>query len=367
MSVRELARPELLTRSAYVTAVPDRSLIRLHANESPFAMATESSSELNRYPDPGAATLVAAMSGYYAVSNDSVLPVRGSDDGIDLLIRAFCRPYQDSITVCPPTFSMYASFAEVQGAAVNAVPLNSESDFKPDIEAVEAVSPAAKLVFVCSPSNPLGCSVAQSDVIALCERLQGKSVVVLDEAYAEFSPQNSMVSLLSRFSNLVILRTLSKAFAAAGIRCGAVLAQAEVIELLRSIMSPYSLPTQTIEQGLKCLSDDGIKAMRERSDFLVAERMRMAKAMNDLRGVVKIYPSDANFLLVKFDDAATVLKLLRDAGVLVRDFSKAVGTTGCLRISVGSAEENRRVLSVLGVLSANANAGANADASASGN
>lgn len=360
INVLALARPAIVNRSAYLAASPDRTLIRLHANESPWSLedvslterpTNDNQRELNRYPDPQPAQLLAQMSRFYGVPESQVLPVRGSDDGIDLLIRAFCEAGTDSITVSNPTFSMYASFAEIQGARVVDVPLLQQAGFSLDTDGIAAVSPASKLVFVCTPNNPTGHSVSVSEIQGLCRELAGQSIVVVDEAYIEFSPHESVASTLADIDNLVVLRTLSKAFGAAGIRCGAVLACPDIVLLLRSINTPYALPTPTIDLAIEALSENGLKAMDWRARYLAEQARQLHDSLHAHPTVLNVFASDSNFLLVKFSNAGAVCNALRNAGVLVRDFSNATGAAGCLRISAGYEDENHKVLQILDRLS----------------
>jgi len=275
-SVLALIRPELLQRSPYVAAVPDRDAIRLHANENPWSIVDSDDSgssevesgsdilkalgsvasnsdsfhaasndlELNRYPQQRPFELVTRMADYYRVEPQCVLPVRGGDDGIDLLIRAFCRAGKDSIQISSPTFGMYASYAQIQDAGVVDVPLiDSDSGFVLDSDTVIEKGRNSKLVFLCSPNNPTGHSLSLEQISRVCSELSGLSVVVLDEAYIEFSHRQSAVSLLEQYANLIIVRTLSKALGAAGLRCGALLAHPDIINVLQGISTPYALPT----------------------------------------------------------------------------------------------------------------------------
>ena len=274
-AVLALIRPELLQRSPYVAAVPDRDAIRLHANENPWSIddsddtgssqieptsdilkalgsvASNSDSfhssqgndqELNRYPQQRPAALVASMADYYDTEADCVLPVRGGDDGIDLVIRAFCRAGKDSIQISSPTFGMYASYAQIQDAAVVDVPLiDDDSGFSLDTDTVISQGKNSKIVFLCSPNNPTGHSLSIEQISRVCSELSGLSVVVLDEAYIEFSSRQSAVSLLAQYPNLIIVRTLSKALGAAGLRCGALLAHPDIIAVLQGICTPYAV------------------------------------------------------------------------------------------------------------------------------
>lgn len=377
--VLSLVRPELLQRVAYQSASPKRSAIRLHANENPWSIESpsqvnaaasgDSSSnelderELNRYPAPNPLDLAHAMANYYGVNAEQLLAVRGSDDGIDLLLRAFCSAGQDSITISSPTFGMYRAFAEVQGAGIIDIPLlESGGVFSLDYEATVQAARNSKLLFICSPNNPTAHSVSRSVIESLCKDLQGDCMVVVDEAYIEFSNRRSVADMLSMHTNLMVLRTLSKAFGAAGIRCGAVLSHPRIIDLLRSIATPYALPTPVVELALAGFQPAALERLRERCRFLAEHCALLADALRNHPQVEQVYPGDANFLLVRFCDTAVVYNALVQADVLVRDFSKAKGCAGCLRVSVGEESENRAVLDVLDKLQSGAEANTGASA-----
>ena len=379
--VLSLVRPELLQRVAYQSASPKRTAIRLHANENPWSIESTASAgvepvsgnisaqdsvensahkveerELNRYPAPNPLDLAKAMASYYGVAAEQLLAVRGSDDGIDLLLRAFCIAGQDSITISSPTFGMYRASAEVQGAGIVDAPLlESDGVFSLDYESTVKAARESKLLFICSPNNPTAHSVPRSTIESLCKELQGDCMVVVDEAYIEFSHRRSVADIMSSHSNLMVLRTLSKAFGAAGIRCGAVLAHPRIIELLRSISTPYALPTPVVELALAGFEPAALERVHARCRFLVEHCALLSDALKDHPFVEHVYPGDANFLLVRFHDSDEVYKALVQADVLVRDFSKATGSAGCLRISVGEESENRAVLNVLDKLQSEAN------------
>ena len=384
-SALALVRPELLVREAYVPGLPEKRLIRLHANENPWSIedvetsedglqravekisqaglsktaatasnashytAAESENrELNRYPDPRPAELVAAMASYYEVNEDYILPVRGSDDAIDLLTRAFCSAGKDSILISSPTFGMYAAFAEIQGANIVDVPLLlRDNKFSFDLDKLAVNSAQSKLVYICSPNNPSGNSLSRDQIVSLCQQLDGRAIVVADEAYIEFSAHQSCASLIAEHDNLVVLRTLSKAFGAAGLRMGAVLAHPDLIRVLQSISTPYALSTPVIELALQGLQQQSLSAVQSRCQFLLEHRLQLAEALATHTLVETVFDSDANFLLVKFRDSELVAKTLMDNGILVRNFSQAPGCENCLRITIGREEENRKLLTVL--------------------
>jgi histidinol-phosphate aminotransferase len=345
--VMHLLRPDLRDFTAYHAASPRRGVVRLHANESSWRSDWDASEDgLNRYPDPRPIALVNGLAGLYGVAPGRVLATRGSDDGIDLLVRAFCRAGQDSVLVCPPTFGMYAVAARLQGAGVIEVPL--KRDFGVDVTGVLAAArEGVKLVFLCSPNNPTGSLVAPRVVETLCRSLDRHSVVVVDEAYVEFSRHGGYAGRLADLPNLVLLRTLSKAWGLAGARIGALLAAPELVAVLRALAPPYPLPSLATEAALRRLQPDEIAAARRRTAGLIRRREALAGRLQGLPAVRRIWPSEGNFLLVRFGDAAAALAACESAGVLVRDFSRQPGLAGCLRITVGTAAENRKLLAAL--------------------
>ncbi|WIG55560.1 MAG: Histidinol-phosphate aminotransferase [Rhodanobacteraceae bacterium] len=349
MNPVELARPEIRSLQPYSSARMEASggEVWLNANESPWP-PFDGDGGWNRYPDPQPAMLMARLAKLYGVRDEQLLVGRGSDEGIDLLVRAFCAAGRDAILISPPTFGMYAACARVQGAAVVEAPLGA--DFQVDVDVVlAAMTPAVKLVFVCAPSNPAGASVSRVDILRLAAALEGRALLVVDEAYVEFADprddSGSVADCVGKLANLVVLRTLSKAWALAGVRVGSVLADARVIALLRRIMPPYPLPVPCVELALRALSGEG--AMRERVAVIRRERTRMRKALAVLACVREVLPSQANFLAVRFADAGAAYAALLAAGVVVRDVRRYPRLGDALRISLGTPAENDRVLDVL--------------------
>jgi histidinol-phosphate aminotransferase len=349
MSVLELARAEIRALVPYSSARMEAAggQLLLNANESAWAPFGDAGLNCHRYPDPQPAALVEQLAALYGVRREQVLVGRGSDEAIDLLVRAFCRAGRDAILVQPPTFGMYAVCARVQDAAVVEVPL--PADFEVDADTVlAAVTPAVKLVFVCAPNNPTGAGVALETIESLARGLAGRAVLVVDEAYVEFADGDSAAALLDRYEHLAVLRTLSKAWALAGARIGCLLAHAEVIALLRRILPPYPLPRPCVASAMEALSPQGQAAARERIGVVRAERTRMAEALRSLPGVRAVLPSQANFLAVRFDDPGRAYGRLYEAGIVVRDVRRYPGLGDALRITLGTPQENARVLAVLG-------------------
>jgi histidinol-phosphate aminotransferase len=347
--VLSLIRPEILAITPYSSARKESSggRVWLDANENP---QTPSAGKplLNRYPDPQPAELVSRLAGYYAVPAASVLVTRGSDEGIDLLLRAFCRAGRDAILITPPTYGMYSVSAAIQNAKVVAVPLVAEKNFAMNPAAVlAACTPDVKIVFLCSPNNPTGALLARADVLGLVKTLLGRAVVVVDEAYLEFAGTPSLTEELAANPNLIVLRTLSKAFGLAGVRCGVTLASPALIGVLQKIIAPYPVPTPVLQAALTAISAEGLAAARLSVAGLVAERQRVAAALAALPAVRRVWPSDSNFILFEVTDSARVMAATRAAGVVLRDRSRDHGLANCVRITMGTPDENNAALEVI--------------------
>jgi histidinol-phosphate aminotransferase len=338
-----LARPDILTLKAYSHASWDPAFDRLHANELPWRAETDRSvAGLNRYPEPHPHELAAALAALYGVPARNLLPGRGSDESIDLVVRAFCRAGVDNVILCPPTFGMYAVAARIQGAAVREVPLTSDG-YALDVDGVlRACDANTKIVFLCSPNNPTGNAMEPAAVETLLTTLAARALVVVDEAYIEFSGAPSLAASLAKFPNLVVLRTLSKAFGLAGARVGSLIAAEPIVELLGKVIPPYSIPQLTIEAVLATLAAPQVAVQRERVAQVRAERERVRAALAGKSSVRRVWPSVANFLLVDFVDPAAALSAARSAKLLIRDMRAAA--PGALRISVGTPEQNDRLI-----------------------
>ena len=344
--VRELARPEIVALKPYEHASWEPSLERMHANELPWrTSADESVAGLNRYPEPQPHSLVEGLAKLYEVAPESVLVGRGSDEAIDLLTRAFCRAGRDAVLICPPTFGMYSVCARIQGAEVISVPLRADADFALDESAIlDRCTPEVKLVFLCSPNNPTGNLLDEQAILRIATKVAGRAVVVVDEAYIEFSGGPSLARHLPKFPHLAILRTLSKAYGLAGARCGALVADPEVIALLRKVIPPYAITQLTLEAVLKQLEPANQNESRANVSLLRSERARLLAALPKLQRVTRVWPSAANFILAQFNDAGVALQLARDTHLLIRDARGYPGLGQALRISVGSPQQNDRLL-----------------------
>jgi histidinol-phosphate aminotransferase len=345
--VLERARPDIRALQPYSHASWEPSLTRLHANELPWRVPGDSSAAgLNRYPEPQPPVLVQGLARLYGVDPAQLLAGRGSDEAIDLLVRVFCRAAVDNVIVCPPTFGMFGVAARIQGAAVVSVPLRAQSGFALDVQGIlDRVDDNTKLVFVCSPNNPTGNAIPGAVLVDLCQRLAPRALLVVDEAYVEFSSQPSLAAQLSKLPNLALLRTLSKAHGLAGARCGSLLAAPPIIALARKVIPPYAITEMTVETVTPMLQDGG-DAMRERVQKLLAERNRLAAALDKCARISRVWPSEANFLLVDCVEPEDVLARARAAGLLIRDVRQPALPTA-VRISVGTSQENDRLLESL--------------------
>jgi histidinol-phosphate aminotransferase len=347
--VLDIARPDLVGLQPYQHAAWEPTLERMHANELPWrTLGDNTRAGLNRYPEPQPRQLVRALATLYEVAPERVLIGRGSDEAIDLLVRGFCRAGQDRVMIFPPTFGMYAVAARIQGAGIVEVPLDRERGFALDEAAiVERWRPGTKILFFCSPNNPTGNLLDSQAILRLCSQLAGQALVVIDEAYVEFSAAASLSAALVSHGNLVVLRTLSKAHALAGARCGVLLGDPALVDLLRRMIPPYALSGPTIEAALRALEPPQLAISRARRDTIVAERSRLAAALARLPVVSRVWPSVANFLLVECPDPDRALRAAIDAGFLIRDVRRYPGLGSHVRISIGTPEQNDRLLQAL--------------------
>ena len=349
MSLLDLVRPDLRAFAGYASArrATAQGSVWLNANESPWQNGAEA---LNRYPDPQPAPLRDALASLYGARPEQVLVGRGSDEAIDLLVRTLCRPARDAVVITSPVFGMYAVSARLQNAPLLDVPLADGPDgFCTDADAVArgAVDSGARLVFLCSPANPTGQAIALDAVAALADALSGRALVVVDEAYGEYSDTPSATTLLATHTNLAVLRTLSKAHALAAARIGALIAAPELVAVLRNCQAPYPLPSPCVALALAALAPAALRRTRERVAATRRERERLRLALAHSPGVRRVYASQGNFLLVRFDDAQGAFDALLARGVVVRDMRAAPQLQDALRITVGTDSENDAVLEAL--------------------
>lgn len=317
----------------------------LNANESPFANDYQvDSSSFNRYPSCQPANVIQGYAGYAGVNDKQLMVTRGADEGIELLIRTFCTPGQDNILICPPTYGMYAISAETCDVGIKKVPLNA--DFSLDVDAICATSDV-NLVFICSPNNPTGTNVNPRDLETVVKHFSDTALVVVDEAYIEFDLDSSWVKRLADFPNLVVLRTLSKAFALAGLRCGFTLANEDIISALMKVIAPYPIPEPVAQIAAQALSAEGLSRVQEQVSYLNNERSRLRDALASCPGIELVGDVKANFILFRFAQSQALMAYLVSEGMLIRDQSKQLNLNQCLRATVGNADQNDRLLSLI--------------------
>lgn len=312
------------------------ALIYLDANENPFE------SNYNRYPDPHQQLLKKRISEIRGITSEQIFLGNGSDEAIDLLIRAFCEPGVDNVIIPQPTYGMYSVCAGINDVEVRLVSLTSE--FEIDSKSLEqSWNDHSKILFLCSPNNPSGNLLNKEAIKSLLPKFPG--LVVIDEAYIDFAKDKGFTPLLNEFSNLVILQTLSKAWGLAGIRLGMCFASLEVIAVLNKIKPPYNINSMTQSVALQHLKKQAQK--NEWVKTIIAEREKLKKELVRLAIVEKIFPSDANFLLVKMNDAKKIYAQLICDGIILRDRSNVALCEQCLRITVGTTTENKQLLEAL--------------------
>lgn len=341
VAVNNLVRQLVKDLVPYASARSSMSggAVWLNANENALAPAYQLDGNFNRYPSCQPKAVIEAYAAYAGIAPEQVLVSRGADEGIELLIRSFCEPRQDSITICPPTYGMYAISAESNQTAVNKVLLKDTERL--NLAGIFATSP--KLIFICSPNNPTGDLIPREDIIAVLEHYQGKALVVVDEAYIEFAPEASVVPLLSRYPHLVVLRTLSKAFGLAGLRCGFTLASADIISALKKMIAPYPIAEPVAQIAAQALSARGIAQMQQSVATINQLRNDFSTFASQLPGIVKIWPSNANYVLLQVNNAADCVQALMAEGILIRNQSSQLGLTQVVRVSIGSPDEMQRL------------------------
>lgn len=348
MGAEALAREDILALKGYRAGAQIDGSIRLNANEAPDSAADGDSTPLNRYPEVRPVRLQARLAELFDVPAANLLVTRGSSDAIDVIVRAWCRAYRDSMLVTPPTFEMYRFYADVQGIDLVRVPLRARDDFRFDSARIlDACSDSCRLVFVCSPNNPTGSVVAAEEVVELVEALRDRAIVVVDEAYVEFADVRSLAGTACTTPNLVVLRTLSKAHGLAGARCGVAIGSEAVVDVMCRVLPPYSFPTPVIDSVLGALTPGRRRHSAAIVAGIVAERRRLEVALAEMDVVDRVWPSQANFLLVRLREFERVRRVLAERHILVRDFSNEPELENCVRITIGAASENDALLEAL--------------------
>ena len=345
MSILNLIRPDLTTIQGYIPTGDDLEY-RLHANELPWAPVSLDQIALNHYPNARQQqALQEQMADYYQVKPEQMVLTRGSDDGIDLMIRLFLRAGIDSFIQCPPTFPMYAFYARLQQAGILNCPLEEDDGFNLSLDKLNSVwQPSCKLIMLCRPNNPTANLLDLDTIAKICQQFTNKSVVVVDEAYIEFAQVPSAATLVSSFDNLIILRTLSKACGLAGLRIGAVIAQSELIKVIRNAMPPYTLSSAVIHLAQRALANKEwfltkIQSILEARTPLIAE-------LKNSSWIKTVYPTWTNFILVESRQALALATWFAEFGIAIRHFANPP-LENKLRITVGDEIQNQRFLDVL--------------------
>ncbi|OWK69837.1 histidinol-phosphate transaminase [Pedobacter sp. AJM] len=343
MDINELVRENIKNLKPYATARDEfkgQASVFLDANENSYGSPLPAN--YNRYPDPLQLDLKDAISKIKGVPIENTFLGNGSDEAIDLLFRAFCNPGKDNVIILPPTYGMYEVSANINDVEIRKVSLLP--NFQLDMEKIaETIDQNTKLIFICSPNNPTGNSINREDIETILTNFKG--LVVVDEAYINYARQKTFIQELTEYANLVILQTFSKAWGLAALRLGMAFSSRKVIDVLNKIKPPYN-----INQATQDLAFEALKNISQVNDWIkvsVAERERLSADLNALKIVTKVYPSDANFILAEVTEAKKIYDTLVDQGIIVRDRSKVTLCEGCLRITVGTKEENDKLLNVL--------------------
>lgn len=333
-----------LQRPMYYAYSEIEGCSRHHLNELPWSGCVLPEVRLNEYPSCNAKNqLRARLAEIYAVSPQQLLVTRGSDEGLDVLMRLFLEPKQDAILQCPPTFSMYAFFAQLQQALM--INATRDNHFQLKLASIQqAWTPQCKLIFLCRPNNPTGELMSLEDISALCRFVDGQSMVVVDEAYIEFAAVPSAITLLNQYDNLIVLRTLSKAYGLAGLRLGSVIAQSKLIQALESIMLPFSLSSIVIQTAMQALTD--LTWLQKSIQTIITSRLELAEYLKRLAWIETVFDSHANFLLLKTSFQAELVAFLTQNNIAVRSFTE-LALQKCIRISIGDGVMNQRVCSLL--------------------
>lgn len=342
--IKQLIRANIAVLKPYSSARDeftdfDKDMVFLDANENPF------NNGVNRYPDPQQHSIKKLLAAQKKVSEKNILLGNGSDEVLDLLFRAFCEPGRDSIITLPPTYGMYTVLANINNIKEEKV--NLDSDFQPDVKTIlSKCTSTTKLLFICSPNNPTGNVITQSRIIELLDAFNG--IVVIDEAYIDFTDKESWVNQLKSYPNLVVTQTLSKAYGMAGIRLGICYASEAIIAVLNKIKPPYNINELTQQRALKRVANKA--EVHQEVEKIVKSRIALENELKKIAFVEKIYPSDANFILVKVDDASKRYQQLIEKGIVVRNRSNQPLCENTIRFTVGTQDENKSLINAMNSL-----------------
>lgn len=339
--LQRIIRPNVVKMKPYSSARDeftdfDTEMIFLDANENPFE------TDVNRYPDPQQRKLKSIISKQKNIPSNQILLGNGSDEVLDLIFRAFCEPEKDNIITLPPTYGMYGVLANLNNIENRELLL--ATNFQPDLEKIyKNIDSRTKLIFICSPNNPTGNLISSEKILKLLNSFKG--LVVIDEAYIDFASQESWISILSEFPNLIVTQTLSKAYGLAGIRLGICYASAEIVSVLNKIKPPYNINELTQQTAIAKLQD--VSKIKTDVSTLKDEKEALFKALVEVNFIEKTYPTDANFILFKVDNAEKRYNQLLKKGIVVRNRSSQPLCENMLRITIGTTSENQKLITTL--------------------
>jgi len=340
IDIQKLLRPNIRKLKPYSSARDEYSGqegIFLDANEN--TLGTLEKGVLNRYPDPYQRQLKQELQTIYNVDSANLFLGNGSDEALDLLIRAFCTPQKDKLLIMPPTYGMYSVAANINNVEIQKVPLSKDFQIQTK-KVLQNVSDQTKIIMICSPNNPTANIFDPESIQKLLHRFKG--IVVLDEAYVDFTKKQNGLEWLTDHKNLVVLRTFSKAWGMANIRLGMAFANQEIIEVLNKIKYPYNVNGLTIRKAQELLQKKSIK--EQAVSTIIQEREKLKVALEKIEGIKTVFPSEANFLLARFKNARQLFEYLRDRNIIIRDRTREKHCQGCLRITIGTPEENIRLI-----------------------
>lgn len=341
INIQDLIRPTVKALKPYSSARDEYQgnsddMVFLDANENPFENG------VNRYPDPQQRTVKSLLSEIKGIPQKNILLGNGSDEVLDLIYRAFCEPNQDNIITLPPTYGMYSVLANINAITIKSVQL--DANFQPKVDEILKIADSnSKLLFLCSPNNPTGNSFEARSIERLIKEFKG--IVVIDEAYIDFSNEESWASRLGDFPNLIVTQTLSKAYGMAGIRLGICYASEEIISVLNRIKPPYNVNELTQQKAISQLEKSELT--KQQVSNILEERAVLVNNLERVNYISKIYPSDANFVLAKVDDATKRYNQLIEKGIVIRNRTTQPGCENCLRFTIGTPEENKILIDTL--------------------
>ncbi|MFC1659379.1 histidinol-phosphate transaminase [Pseudomonadota bacterium] len=349
--ILNLVRKNIRKLKVYDPLIPEnkKDVVLLNQNENPYSIGLEKfNCKFNRYPELQPKKLIKILSNLYKTNSKNVLLTRGADEGIDILVKSFCECEKDGVLICPPTFGMYKVFADIQGVKTFKVPLLEDKDFQLDVKSIlETVkNNSIKVIFIPNPSAPMGNIIKKESLITLCEKLKNDVVVVVDEAYIEFTKIQSFIESLNKYHNLIVLRTLSKTYGMAGLRLGSIIAHEKLISIFKAVQPPYALSILSIKVAEEILkSGVYLNKISKNTDKIISERKRMEKELEKFSFVKKIYPSVTNFLFLQVDDSEKLFKFCYKNGFAIRSQTSQI--PNAIRISIGTPEENNKLINLL--------------------